>query len=399
MLKRTALRKTALLAGSGLMLWVGAVLIMPQPSGAAQKSSYTIGVDADFSGPFAFYGTVLKQAWGAVFGQVNRAGGISGHPVKVIYLDNTSVPTTIVADAKELLGDNALMVRSDPDSDSCSNIYPLTKAANVPLMCEAVALAQLAPPLGGMYSTDASESMYIPSVYKDITHRTNSHPKIAEMIVDVVGETGWANSMTKVAAANGGKVVTDQLIPVTNLTNITSQTAAVLASNPDAVLTEVPPATTISFVNALRQGGFKGPIYGLTPDYGSMVALKDPAFFQTWAGTPVQSASGGSGAATYIKSLAAVGVKGVTNINSGTMSQDYLSAQVIVAALKTCGNKCTASSFNAALTKTTVNLPGVTLPTGYGYSSSRHQPLSKFGLYAWSSSKKTVVQSSLLPVS
>ena len=399
MSKRTAALALTLLATGSLVL--AACSSSPKSSGTTgagggTKTPYTIGVDADFSGPFAYYGGLVKSAWNAAFDAVNSAGGIDGHKVVIKYLDDASVPTTVVANAKELVDDGVLLVRSDPDSDSCAEIYTTTKAASIPLQCEALAGSQLNPPEPFLYSSNVPETLYIPGVYKDIVSQTNSSPKIAEMIVDVVGETEWAARMKQEVQSSGGSIATDQLIPPTNLTNISSQTAAVLASHPDAVLTEVPPSTTVSFIKALRQGGFTGPVYSLTSDYGSMTTTKDQNFFETWPATPVQSASQSSGAATYIQNMQAVGVTGIANVNAGTINEDYLSAEVVIGALKTCGNSCTAGSLNTALETTVVNDPGVTLPTGYGYSAMRHYPLEQFALYHWSNSASTVAQSSLL---
>jgi ABC-type branched-subunit amino acid transport system substrate-binding protein len=401
-MSKPKVRSLALLAGAGMLVAAcgssGSSGSTPTNGGgsSAPKGAYTIGVDADFSGPFAFYGGVLKQAWNAVFGSVNSSGGIDGHKINVTYLDSKSVATTIVSNARQLIGNNVLLVRSDPDSNACSEIYQVTKSAGIPLQCEALGGSQLIPPEPYLYSANVPETLYIPGVYQDIVSRTHGKPKIAEMIVDVVGEQEWAARMQKEVAAKGGTIATDQLIPPTNLTNIASQTAAVLASHPDAVLTEVPPPTTISFVKALRQGGFNGPVYSLTSDFGTFTTLKDPNFFEAWAGAPVQSASDGSGAAAFIKDLGAVGVHGELQINVGTMTQDYLSAEVIVKALRSCGDNCTASSLNTALENSVVNDPGVSLPSGYGYSPSRHHPLKQYALYAWSNSAHAVKQAALL---
>src|ERR1035437_2705709 len=233
-----------------------------------KKAPYVLGMDADFSSFFASYGTALKAAWTAAFHTINVAGGINGHKVKVIYLDDASVPTTTVSNAKQLVGSGALLVRSDPDSNSCAEIQPTTARAHIPLMCEAAYSNALSIPYG--YTINLPESFYIPGVYSLITKKVGPAPKIAELVIDVAGELAWASAMSKEVGLKGGTISTDQLVPVTNLNDITSQTSAILASHPDAVLSEGPPSMTVSFVEALRAGGFTGPIYSLSPDYSSM---------------------------------------------------------------------------------------------------------------------------------
>ena len=154
------------------MVCAGAGLANAQTAGASKKSTYSIGVDADFSGPFAYYGTVNKDAWNAVFDAVNKKGGIDGHKIKLIYLDNSSTPTTIVSDAKELVGDKVLLVRSDPTSDACANIYTVTAKSHIPLSCEAIGLTTVTPPRPGLYTSQLPEPLFMTGVYKNIVKLT-----------------------------------------------------------------------------------------------------------------------------------------------------------------------------------------------------------------------------------
>lgn len=81
------------------------------PSGAASsKSAIVIGNIGSYTGPeSASIGpaeSVIK-AWAT---DLNANGGINGHPVKLIVLDDGGNPTTALSDAKELVQDNVVAI-------------------------------------------------------------------------------------------------------------------------------------------------------------------------------------------------------------------------------------------------------------------------------------------------
>jgi branched-chain amino acid transport system substrate-binding protein len=84
-------------------------------SAAAKGTPVTIGVIGTLSGPQASssdQGATVAPAWAA---WVNASGGINGHPVKVIVLDDKGDPATAQSDEQKLASDGvaAIIVSSD----------------------------------------------------------------------------------------------------------------------------------------------------------------------------------------------------------------------------------------------------------------------------------------------
>ena len=101
-------------------------------SAAAKGTPITIGVIGTLTGPQASssdQGATVAPAWAA---WVNASGGIGGHPVKVIVVDDKGDPATAQADEQQLASDGvaAIVVSSDNmvsafDSAAISKGIPL----------------------------------------------------------------------------------------------------------------------------------------------------------------------------------------------------------------------------------------------------------------------------------
>jgi branched-chain amino acid transport system substrate-binding protein len=84
-------------------------------SAAAKGTTIKIGLIASLSGPQASssdQGATVAPAWAD---WINASGGIGGHPVKTIFLDDKGDPATAQADEKQLASDGvvAIVVSSD----------------------------------------------------------------------------------------------------------------------------------------------------------------------------------------------------------------------------------------------------------------------------------------------
>jgi branched-chain amino acid transport system substrate-binding protein len=74
-------------------------------SDSGEKSPVTFGVSAAVTGQYAQYGEQFKEAFDLAAEQVNAAGGIDGHPVRLKYQDSQSDPKQSVTVAQQFVGD------------------------------------------------------------------------------------------------------------------------------------------------------------------------------------------------------------------------------------------------------------------------------------------------------
>jgi len=58
------------------------------PAYVAEKSPYKIGVNLEFTGPWAEVTKLLKSAMMLEVERINKEGGVDGHPLELIFEDN-----------------------------------------------------------------------------------------------------------------------------------------------------------------------------------------------------------------------------------------------------------------------------------------------------------------------
>jgi branched-chain amino acid transport system substrate-binding protein len=91
---------------------IGALAFSAQASFAADMTGVTateikVGNTVPYSGPAAPYGT-LGKAMSAYFDTVNRAGGVAGHKIKFISLDDAYTPSKTVEQTRKLVEEDGV---------------------------------------------------------------------------------------------------------------------------------------------------------------------------------------------------------------------------------------------------------------------------------------------------
>jgi len=72
-------------------------------SAAATKTPITIGASVSLTGDFSADGQAFKRGYQLWAADVNRAGGLLGHPVKLVFLDDKSDPTQGSTNVQQLI--------------------------------------------------------------------------------------------------------------------------------------------------------------------------------------------------------------------------------------------------------------------------------------------------------
>ena len=101
---------------------------------AQGQKAYVIGVTAAMTGPAAATYAPVIDAMKAYVDHVNGKGGVNGHPVQLIVLDDSAEPSKAAANAKRLISEDKVVLLLN---SSLSSTYAPTvaeaKRANVPL--------------------------------------------------------------------------------------------------------------------------------------------------------------------------------------------------------------------------------------------------------------------------
>jgi ABC-type branched-subunit amino acid transport system substrate-binding protein len=101
---------------------------------ARAQDAYVLGVSAAMTGPAAATYAPVIEAMKAYLEHLNSRGGVNGHPVKLVVLDDSAEPSKAAANAKRLLSEEKVVMLLN---SSLSSTYAPTiaeaKRARVPL--------------------------------------------------------------------------------------------------------------------------------------------------------------------------------------------------------------------------------------------------------------------------
>src|SRR3954464_6400607 len=101
---------------------------------AHAQNAYVIGVSAAMTGPAAATYAPVIDAMKAYLEHVNGKGGINGHPVQLVVLDDSAEPSKAAANAKRLLADDKVVLLMNSSlSSTYAPMVAEAKRANVPL--------------------------------------------------------------------------------------------------------------------------------------------------------------------------------------------------------------------------------------------------------------------------
>jgi branched-chain amino acid transport system substrate-binding protein len=231
----------------------------PQLAGAANEP-YLIGAVLSESGPGATLGRPEADSIQMAVDEINKAGGVNGHPLQASILDDESNPTTAVNDVRKLLDQHPVAIVGSSLTQTSLAMIPLTQAAQVPLVSLASS-SQVIQPVGErrwvfkMPITD----FHVAQVMQEYM-RKKKQTKVAVIYRDDdYGKTGLSHF--KDAGRNFGFEVVDAEAINARASDATTQLTHVKAANPQAIVcwTTLPSAAVI--IKGYRELGMSQPVY------------------------------------------------------------------------------------------------------------------------------------------
>jgi branched-chain amino acid transport system substrate-binding protein len=362
--------------------------------GAGSSSSgspYTIGLTTDLSGPTAAYGQAEEKAWSAEFNMVNAEGGVNGHKIKLITLDDQSNPATAEANATELLDqDNVIALGGSILSNICSELAGPATAKQVPMLCNATDTSDLQPVHPYVYDMFDSEiTQAKPQLQWLQQHYKKTNLSIVVVDVNVPAEAAWAAAVQQLAGDYSARVVKTITESITAPPDMGSLAAEIAALKPDVVVAEVGGSSVPQLQSDLATDGAPTPIVTVATSYQAFQDSSAPNLLYEMSQVDfVNPASTQPAVKNYVEWMGKLGVTGAADLNPSNGIVYYAAAADLVAALKACGGTCTGSSVAKALDTVSVSLPGVTNAAGYGYTASNHLPNQTIAIYGWDTSSK-----------
>jgi ABC-type branched-subunit amino acid transport system substrate-binding protein len=355
--RRTSFKVTA---AAAVVLAAGALAACSSGGGNSASSSSPIVVCGDLAlaGPYAQIGETDNWGAEAYFDHVNATGGILGHKVDYITLNNQSNAAQSELDARKCIqSDHAQFIVGPESGADTESALPIAIANKTILISLSSGWATNGYPSSelnswgfpGFYDVFAEDQ--IASVQNLIVPR---HYTRVALLEDNCGSVCLANQATVqgLAAKDGFQLVSTQIDQV-GATDVTPQVLAMLAAKPQIILFGLVPGTdSITAIKAIRAQDPTIPISECSgceiPSFvsaaGGPTAMQDIYVLgsmrnwltQAQAGTTATDKATAAGLTAYIAGMQAAGLG---NDNAIENSQEGWDAGLEIDwAIKQAGN-------------------------------------------------------------
>jgi branched-chain amino acid transport system substrate-binding protein len=348
-------------------------------SGSSGSGTYTWGIDAELSGLLSFYGLGIQDGVSAYVNQVNATGGIDGHKIKLVSLDDAGDSSTAAANATQLAtADGADAIFGHVDPANCSAAQPIIQRDQVPMACLSVG-----SPSSYVYSLGADDSYAAGALISTAKKLVaGSDIRAANFYNDSLTGIGLAKSLASSAPAAGVKIVTSQPINPA-ATDLSVPIAAIVASKPNVIFVSTTGPNFLTVLKGVRAAGVKAPLIWVDGT-SNLASLADSADTGVYALVIYQLLNPAdlTGAAKDYVTAAKSTLKDPTSataVNAGYAIPSYMTAWAFGTALKACGYPCSGPQLKAHLDKLHIAIPG--LAASFSYEASDHYPYTDWYVY------------------
>lgn len=245
-----------------LLVVLAGLLIIGLISGCGQSTStsggekepYKIGAVFDVSGKSSSLGIPERDTAEMVVAEINKNGGINGHPVKLIILDSKSNETEAALAAKKLIQEGVVAIIGSSTSGTTMAMVDIVQNAKIPLISCAASI-KITEPVAErkwVFKTAQSDSFVAENIVDYL--KAKGLTKVALATVNnAYGDSGRAE-FKKAAGASGITILTEQKFEQDD-TNMTSQLTNIKKAAPQAVICwAIPPAASTFTVNYSQMG-------------------------------------------------------------------------------------------------------------------------------------------------
>lgn len=223
------------------------------------KEPYKIGVVLDISGKSSSLGVPERDTVKMLADQINKNGGINGHPVDMIIMDTKSNETEAALAVKKLIQQDVLAVIGASTSGSTMAMVDFAQKAEMPLVSTAASIKIVEPVAERkwVFKTAQSDSLVTSKITDYL--KSKGITKVGFISVNnAYGDSGRVE-FEKAAAQAGITIVAqekfdqDDTIMTAQLTNIKNKA-------PQAVIAWAIPPAASSFTVNYRQMGLTMPL-------------------------------------------------------------------------------------------------------------------------------------------
>ncbi len=391
-MKWGAIGSAVALVGAGVTASIGST-----PS-SASSAPYVIGAVTSLSGPLSSIGDALSSGSKAYFDYVNAHGGVNGHQIDYVPLDDQSgVTTAALSDVASLVQQHHAITSIDWILTNVqSAVQPYASRYGFSMLTQGCDPAVATPAHKVVFCVGMAENYEdLPEVNfaASLVH-AGTKPKVAILDLDSLAQEVLGRRVAKDVTKRGWHIVANQLVSLTS-TDLTAQAQEVVNSGATMVIASLDAGHEQLFDQALRSLGSKVPVIDFDggASLGLATQLADPNLYMLSGFTFPNTSS--AAIKLYDQNIAKV------NVQPGTAFalNGYVEAYVTVRALRLCGKNCTAAGFTKAMQKLGTFATGGLTAEPLKYSPSDFLGMQGGVFYGWNASTKSVrIESKLLPL-
>jgi len=182
-----------------MLLAVVAVTIgggLPRP---AQADELKVGMSGALSGPAAALGLGMKRGIDAYFARVNATGGVHGHTLRLVALDDGYEPSRAATNMHKLIDDDKVFaILGNPGTPTAAVAVPIANAKHVPFFgaFTGAGLLRKAPPDRYVINFRASYAQETSEMVRGITELGIRPEEIAFFTQnDAYGDAGYSGGI------------------------------------------------------------------------------------------------------------------------------------------------------------------------------------------------------------
>lgn len=325
---------------------------------ANAQDTYRIGLSGALTGPVAGSYAPAIEGLQLYINRLNETGGINGHPVDLIVLDDSGEPSRGATNSRRLLGqeDVILMVNSSLSSTYAPMIADATRAG-VPLLFAASACpAEVYPPAQPLlYCTTAFAAEYDSRATLDfIEAQAGTDLELGLVAMAIPLSRGEIVAAEGLAAERGMRPQSPTIVPPPTA-DYTPFATAIQQAGADWVYSWAPWVTQVRTVEALRRLGWEGDYitWGHIEAEGELARLQDGQLYAIGANSLFAE-----DLPVHQDIVAAAEAAGSTYA-ANQMAEGWIAGMVIEAALESAGWPADANAVNAAMQNLNVDLQGL----------------------------------------
>jgi len=131
---------------------------------------YKVGAIMEVTGGLSFLGEPGKNTFTMITNEINKAGGINGHPLELIVYDTEGKPTSAVTLAQKLIKKNKVSIILGPmSSGSALAAIPIIERAKIPNIALGASRKIVDPPKKWIFNTVQTDTNIVTRIYEYIT--------------------------------------------------------------------------------------------------------------------------------------------------------------------------------------------------------------------------------------